>query len=56
LVPAGKSLSKAARGSAAGCSAFAARNGCATQRIKVKKAMYRNMQGAPQLNCLDPRQ
>src|ERR1700690_4674805 len=58
LAPAGKSLSKAMRGSAAGCStaavvavvaAVAACPGCAAQRIKAKTARYRDMQGAPKL-------
>src|ERR1700722_17251 len=71
LEPAGKSLSKAARGSAVGCcpavaggaagaavawgAAVAAGPGCAAQRIKVKAAMYRIMQEAPELNCFDLR-
>src|ERR1700690_819201 len=64
LEPAGKSLSKAMRGSAGGCSAVAAVAavgavtavargaacpGCAAQRIKAKTARYRDMQGAPKL-------
>src|SRR5579859_4277682 len=43
LAPAGNSLSRAVRGSAAGCSAAARAHGCTAQRIKAKTARYRDI-------------